>query len=127
MRPLRYASISVVRCAWSLLWACSSSLVPLPFRLLQPLSHLLVLCGMERPAPCRGVPTVVLDGHVNAAVDDESHRLVGVRQEHQAVQQARRLVRVPIGVDVCAVLEEEVRHVEVTIDDGPGERRIDNM
>src|SRR2546425_13295103 len=121
MRPLRYASISVVRCAWSLLWAYSSSLFPLPFRLLQPLGHLLVLCGVERPAPCRGVPTVVLDGHVDAAVDEESHRLVRVRQEHQAVQQARRLVRGPICVDVCAVLEEGVRHVAGTIAYGPCE------
>jgi hypothetical protein len=43
------------------------------------------------------------------------------------VQDARRLVRVPIGADVCALLEQEVRDVEVTVDDGPRERRIDNM
>jgi hypothetical protein len=41
------------------------------------------------------------------------------------VQDARRLVRVPVGVDVCAVLEQEVRHVEMTVDDGIGERRVD--
>jgi hypothetical protein len=33
----------------------------------------------------------------------------------------------PVGVDVGAVLEEEVRHVEVTVDDGKGERRIENL
>lgn len=43
------------------------------------------------------------------------------------VQDARRLVRVPIGADVCAVLEQEVRDGEMTVDDGPRECRIDNM
>ena len=45
--------------------------------------------------------------------------------EDQMVQDARRLVGVPVGVDVGAVLEQEVRHVEVTVDDGPGERRVE--
>ena len=43
------------------------------------------------------------------------------------VQDARRLVRVPIGVDVCAVLEQEISDVEVTVDDGPGERGVENL
>lgn len=54
----------------------SSSPFPLPFRILQPLSHLLVLRGVERPTLCSTVPTVVLDGHIDAALDEESHRLV---------------------------------------------------
>jgi len=40
----------------------SSSLFPLPFRLLQPLGHLLVVVAMARPTGCVTVPTVVLDG-----------------------------------------------------------------
>ena len=43
------------------------------------------------------------------------------------VQDARRLMRVPVGVDVCAVLEQEVRHVEVAVDDGQGERHVENL
>ena len=43
------------------------------------------------------------------------------------VQNARRLMGVPVGVDICAVLQEEVRHVEVTVDDGEGERRVENL
>ena len=43
------------------------------------------------------------------------------------VQDARRLMGVPVGVDVRAVLEEEVRHVEVTVDDGKGERRVEHL
>jgi hypothetical protein len=43
----------------------SSSLFPLPFRLLQPLRHLLVIRGVARPALCRPVPAVVPDGHVD--------------------------------------------------------------
>ena len=43
------------------------------------------------------------------------------------MQNARRLVRVPIGADVGAVLEQEVRNGEVTVDDGPGERRVENL
>ena len=42
------------------------------------------------------------------------------------VQDARRLMGVPLGVDICAVLEQEVRHVEVAVDDGPGERGVEN-
>ena len=106
---------------------CSScSLLPLPFRLLQPLRHLLVLLAVARPTLCSAVPAVVLDGHVDAAVDEELHRLV-VPVKDQMVQDARRLMGVPGGVDVGAVLEEEVRHVEVTVDDGPGERRVEHL
>src|SRR5262245_40610810 len=102
-----------------------ASLLPLPFRILQPLSHLLVLHGVQRPASCSTIPTVVPDGHVDAVVDDESHRVVVLfSQEDQMVQDARRLMRVPVGVDVCAVLEEEIRHVVVTVDDGEGERGV---
>ena len=43
------------------------------------------------------------------------------------VQDARWLMRVPVGVDIGAVFEEEVRHVEVTVDDGPGERGVENL
>ena len=83
--------------------------------------------AVARPTRCGTVPTVVLDGHVDAAVDEELHRLVRVRQEDEMVQDARRLVRAPIGVDVCAVLEQEVRHVEVAVDDGKGERHIEHL
>ncbi|RPI54584.1 MAG: hypothetical protein EHM55_10430 [Acidobacteria bacterium] len=34
---------------------------------------------------------------------------------------------VPVGVDVCAVLEQEVRHVEVAVDDGKGERHVEHL
>ena len=107
-------------------WANLSSQVPLPFRILQPLSHLLVLLAVERPTLCGTVPAVVLDGHVDATVDEESHRVVGA-VEDQVVQDARRLMGVPGGVDIGAVLEEEVRHVEVTVDNGKGERRVEHL
>ncbi len=48
----------------------------IPFRILQPPSHLLVLRAVARPTLCSTVPAVVLDGHVDAAVDQELHRLV---------------------------------------------------
>src|SRR5207249_2230699 len=73
-------------------WRSSCSLLPLPFRLLQPLRHLLVVIAVARPTDCVTVPPVILDGHVNAAVDDELHRLVRVRQEDEMEQDARRLV-----------------------------------
>jgi hypothetical protein len=38
--------------------------------------------------------------HVDAAIDEEPHRFVRVWQEDQVMEDARRLVRVPIGVDV---------------------------
>src|SRR5579862_9859192 len=47
--------------------------------------------------------------------------------ENQLVQDARWFMGVPPGVDICAAFEEEVRHVEVTVDDGPGERRVENV
>ncbi len=34
---------------------------------------------------------------------------------------------VPAGVDICAVLQQEVRHVEVAVDDGKGERRVEHL
>ena len=43
------------------------------------------------------------------------------------VQDARRFMRVPARVDVGPVREKEVCDVEVTVDDGPGERRIENV
>lgn len=43
------------------------------------------------------------------------------------VQDARWFMRVPIRVDVCAVREEKIRHVEVFVDDGEGKRYIENL
>jgi hypothetical protein len=40
---------------------------------------------VERPALCRGVPTVILHGHVDAAVDEELHRFV-ILMPHKLVQ-----------------------------------------
>src|SRR5262245_41424267 len=68
----------------------------LPLRVLEPLRHLLVALAAARPARWGAVPTVILDRHVDAAVDEELHPLVRVVQEDEVVQDARRLVRVPI-------------------------------
>ena len=95
-------------------------------RLFQPLSHFVVLRGVARPPQGSTVPPVVLDGHVDAAVDEESHRVVVVPKD-QLVQEARRLMGVPGGIDVCAVLEEEVRHLELAVEDGPGERGVEDV
>src|SRR5262245_10863321 len=88
-------------------WRDDSSvciLFPLPFSLLQPLGHLFVIRGVARPALRGRVPTVILNGHVDAAVDEELHRLV-VPVPHQLVQDARRLMGAPGRVDVRAVLK----------------------
>src|SRR5258708_10696288 len=47
--------------------------LPLPLRLLQPLSHLLVIRRVQCPPLCRAVPAVVPDLHVDVAVDEELH------------------------------------------------------
>src|SRR5438876_1066098 len=65
--------------------------LPLPFRLLQPLSHLLVIRGVQRPPLCRAVPAVVPDRHIDTAVDEELHGRV-VRMKDKLVQDARRLM-----------------------------------
>src|SRR5260370_32154400 len=100
--------------------------LPLPLRLLQPLSHLLVIRGVQCPPLCRAVPAVVPDLHVDAAVDEELHGRV-VRVKDELVQDARRLMGAPGGVDVCAVVEQEVSHVEVVVDDGPCERHVEHV
>ena len=43
------------------------------------------------------------------------------------MQDARRLMGIPPGIDVRAVCEEEVRHVEVPVDDGERERHVENL
>ena len=43
------------------------------------------------------------------------------------VQDARRLMGVPPGVDIRAVSEEEVRHIEVSVDDRKGERCVEHL
>ena len=86
--------------------ASSWSPFALPFRIRQPLRHLLVVGAVPCPTLRGAVPAVVLDGHVDAAIDQETHRLV-VLSEHQLVQQTRRLVRAPVGIDVRAACEEE--------------------
>ena len=45
----------------------------------------------------------------------------------QLVQDARRLMGAPAGVDVCAVLEKEVGNLEVVVDDRPGERHVEHV
>src|SRR5215510_9748764 len=87
-------------------------LFPPPFRFRKPLGHLLIVGGVMRPALCSTVPTVVLDSHVNATVDEELHRLV-VPVPDELVQNARRLMRTPGRIDVCAVLKQEVGHLQM--------------
>jgi hypothetical protein len=43
------------------------------------------------------------------------------------MKDARRLVRGPVGVDVGATLQKERRYFEVSIQDGPGERDVQNL
>jgi hypothetical protein len=43
------------------------------------------------------------------------------------VQNACRLVRAPSRIDVSAVLEKEVRNLEVVVEDGPGQRGVENQ
>src|SRR5262249_35894219 len=69
--------------------------------------------------------TVVLDGHVNAAVDEELHRLV-VPMPDELVQHTRRLMRTPGRVDVRAVLKKEIGYIEMAVDDRPGERHVEH-
>src|SRR5688572_17673719 len=60
-----------------------------PLGLLQPRRHRLVVIAVTGPPLCRGVPPVVLAGHVDAAVDEITHRLVRIGQEDQVMQDAR--------------------------------------
>src|SRR6185503_12952052 len=80
----------------------SDSCRPPPLSLLQPLRHFLIALPISRPSSRVAIPAVVLDGHVDAAIDEELHRLVVVL-ENQRVQDARRLVGVPSRVDVRAM------------------------
>src|SRR5262249_33807764 len=48
----------------------------LPFRILEPLRQLRVVLAVKRPPAGGTVPAVVRDGHVDAAVDEKSHRVV---------------------------------------------------
>ena len=87
----------------------------------------LVAQGVTRPTRGGAVPAELLNCQIDAAVDEVFHRRVAVRQEDQVVQDARRLMRVPAAVDVRAALEQEVRHVEVAVDDGKGERYVEHL
>lgn len=49
---------------------------------------------------------MVPDGHVNGPVDEELHRAV-VPMADELLQDARRLMGTPDGVDVRAVLKQE--------------------
>ena len=112
-------SVRRLRSCWRECSKVSSSYSPFPppFRLFEPLGHPFVALAVARPTGCGTVPTVVLHGHVDASVDEVLHRLVGVRQKDEMVEDARRLVRVPIRVDVRAVLDQEVRDAAPTVAD----------
>src|SRR5438045_6531619 len=70
------------------------------FGFFQPLGHLFVICSVTRPALRSTIPAVVFDGHINAAVDEELHRLI-VSVPDEFVQDACWLMRTPSRVDVC--------------------------
>ena len=57
-------------------------------------------------------PPIVLNGHVDAAVDEKLHGFV-ILAEDQLVQDACWLVRAPSRIDIGAVLEQKVGYVEV--------------
>src|ERR1700724_2357501 len=70
----------------------------------QPLGHLFVICSVTRPALRSTIPTVVFDGHINAAVDEELHRLI-VSVPDELVEDACRLMGTPGRVNVRSVLK----------------------
>src|SRR6266403_675167 len=74
------------------------------FGFFQPLGHLFVICSVTRPALRSTIPAVVFDGHINAAVDEELHRLI-VSVPDEFVQDACRLMGTPGRVDVRSVLK----------------------
>src|SRR5436853_4672336 len=76
----------------------------LPFGFFQPLGHLLVICNVTGPALRSTIPAVVFDGHINAGVDEELHRLI-VSVPDEIVRDACRLMGTPGRVDVRSGLK----------------------
>jgi hypothetical protein len=72
-------------------------------------------------AHCASSPGNSRSGYIDAdaAVDEESHRVVVPLKDH-LVQDARRLMGAPPGVDICAVIEEEVRGLVAPCQRAPG-------
>src|ERR1041385_739669 len=74
----------------------TSGLLPPLLRLMQPLRHFLVMRSVVCPTLGGTVPTIILDGHIDASVDEELHGLV-IGVKHQLMQDAGGLV----GGSVC--------------------------
>src|SRR5688572_26949413 len=89
----------------------------------QQIRHPLVVRRVARPPFCGGVVPMVLHRQVDTVIDEES-RSVLVPIDGGLVENARRLVRTPVRIDVGAALEKERRDLEVPIQHCPGERDV---
>src|SRR5215471_15077664 len=116
-----------------LTWDCISRkrkstrclLLPL-LRVVQPLRHLLVLGSDSCPTLGGSIPPKIADRHVDTAIDEELHGFV-ILVPHQFVQNAGGLMRAPGCVDIGSVREKKVGDLEAIVEDGPGERSIENL
>ena len=92
----------------------------------QELRHVLILGGVVRP-PFRGtIPAIIANRHIDAAVNEELRCFV-VRVDGALMQDARRLVRAPVRIDVGSVLQQKIRNLKLPIHARPGQRDVQDV
>ena len=80
----------------------------------QEVRHVRVVGSVARP-PLRGrVPAIIVNRHIDAAVNEKLRCFV-VRVNGALMQNACRLVRAPVRIDVGSVLQQKIRNLELAI------------
>src|SRR5215472_9772796 len=106
--------------------ASVQSLLPPLLRVAQPLCHLLVFRSDRCPTHRGSVPAIVVDRHVDAAVDKELHGFV-IRMPYELMQNAGGLMRAPVRIDRGPRREKKVADLEMVVPNRPGKRGVANL
>ena len=101
-------------------------LVPPLLRVAHPLRQLFVLRRDRGPTHRGSAPAIIVDRHVDAAVDKELHRFV-ILVPHQLMQDAGGLMGAPVCVDIGSMPEKKVGDLEMVVYDREGKRGVKNL
>jgi hypothetical protein len=89
----------------------------------QEVRHVCGAGSVARPPLRGGVPAIIVNRHIDAAVNEKLRCFV-VRVDGALMQDACRLVRAPIRIDVGSVLQQKTRNLKLAIHARPCERVV---
>jgi len=92
----------------------------------EEIRHVRVVGSMARPTLRGRFPTIIVNRHIDAAVNEKLRCFV-VRVDGALMQDACRLVRAPVRIDAGSVLQQKIRNLELAIHARPCQRDVQDV